>query len=202
MPAPMRRSSAPESTHGRNLIAGIAVLGALLCAPAPRCLAFDVRVDDATFSDGAFRVTFEGVLDAPPARIEAVLLDYSRYRLIDPRVRRAELLAREADGALRVRTLIDACAGIFCRTVQRVERVEHRPGRLFSTVIPAQSDMRRGSARTYWHAEGNGTHVWYVAEFEPDFWVPALIGRGVALRALRESTRRLFRNVEHEANGH
>ena len=144
----MRRSSAPESTHGRNFIAGIAVLGVLLSAPAARCLAFDVRVNDATFSDGTFHVTFEGVLDAPPAGVEAVLRDYTRYQLIDPRVRRAELLAREADGTLRVRTLIDACAGIFCRTVQRVERVEHGPGHLYSTVIPAQSDMRHGSART------------------------------------------------------
>ncbi len=196
----MLQSSVPESTHGRSLIAGIAVVGVVLSAFVPRCLAFELRVDDATFVDGTFRVTFEGVLDAPPAGVEAVLLDYSRYRLIDPRIRRADLLAREADGALRVRTLIDACAGIFCRTVQRVERVEHGPGRLVATVIAAQSDMRRGSARTYWHADGNGTHVWYVAEFEPDFWVPALIGRGIALRALRDSTQRLFRNVEREAN--
>jgi hypothetical protein len=195
----MRRSSAPESKHGRHLVAGIAILGALLSAP--RCLAFDVRIDNASFADGTFRVTFDGVLDAPPAGVEAVLRDYTRYRLIDPRVRRAELLAREADGTLTVRTLIDACAGIFCRTVQRVERVEHGPGHLYATVIPAQSDMRHGSARTYWRADGHGTHVQYVAEFEPDFWVPTLIGRGIALRALRDSTRKLFRNVEREANG-
>jgi hypothetical protein len=162
--------------------------------------AFDVQASDATYVNGMFRVTFVGVLDAPPAGVEAVLRDYTHYRRIDPRIRRAELVSSDADGTLRVRTLIDACAGFFCKTVERVERVEHGPGYLVSTVIPGEGDIRKGVARTEWRATGTGTHVQYVAEFQPDFWVPALIGRGVATRALRDSTLRLFRNVEHEAN--
>jgi hypothetical protein len=196
----MRRSSVPDAARSRAMVAGFALIGiGLLCGAQDAC-AFKVDVSEATYVNGMFHVTFEGVLDAPPAGVEAVLRDYTRYHKIDKRIRRAELVSRNADGTLLVRTLIDACAGFFCKTVERVERVEHGPGLLVSTVIPAQSDMREGAARTFWRAAGAGTHVRYVAEFQPDFWVPALIGRGIALRALRESTLQLFRNVEHEAN--
>lgn len=187
----MRRSSVPESW---------VAFGLGLLAFAGPARAFDVRNNQATYAGGVFKVTFEAVLQAPPAGIEAVLLDYAHYKKIDPRVRSAELVARESATALRVRTTIVACAGFFCRTVERVERFEHGPGQLVATVIPALSDMRRGVAHTRWTREANGTHVYYEAEFQPDFWVPSLIGHGLALRALRESTEQLFRNVEHEAN--
>ncbi|HEX7375210.1 MAG TPA: SRPBCC family protein [Steroidobacteraceae bacterium] len=187
----MRRSSARDSC---------VALGLGLLAVAAPAHAFDVRSNQVTYADGVFHVVFDAVLHAPPAGIEAVLLDYSRYKYIDPRIRRAELVARESATALRVRTTIVACAGFFCRSVERVERIERAPGQLVATVIPALSDMRRGVARTRWTREADGTHVHYEAEFQPDFWVPSLIGHGLALRALRDSTAQLFRNVEHEAN--
>jgi hypothetical protein len=196
----MRRSSVPESTRSRAAVAALAALWLGLFCRVQDARAFEVDASEATYVNGMFHVIFEGVLDAPPAGVEAVLRDYTRYPTIDTRIRRAELVSRNADGTLFVRTLIDACAGFFCRTVKRVERVEHGPGKLSATVIPAQSDMRQGMAHTYWRADGDGTHVRYVAEFQPDFWVPTLIGRSIALRALRESTLQLFRNVEHEAN--
>lgn len=187
----MRRSSAPEACAA--LLLGLAALA----LPAR---AFEVRSSEATYEKGVFRVVFEGVLQAPPAGIEAVLLDYTRYQYIDPRIRRAELVAREDADTLRVRTSIEACAGFFCRTVDRVERFEHSPGLLVATVIPELSDMRHGLARTTWTTAADGTHVHYEAEFQPDFWVPSLIGHGLALRALRDSTLQLFRNVEREAS--
>jgi hypothetical protein len=196
----MRRSSAPDAGRRRRAIAAFTVPFLGLLAAAGPAGAFDVHQNTASFRGGDFRVVFEGVLLAPPAGIEAVLLDYTRYEFIDPRIRSARLVARDVDGSLRVQTIIAACAGFFCKKVDRVERFEHSAGRLVATVIPAQSDMRRGLATTRWHAEGAGTRVYYEAEFQPDFWVPALVGNGLALRALRESTLQFFRNVEHEAN--
>lgn len=186
----MRRSSAPE------LVAWL--LGVTAGAAPAHALVVDVN--QAAFANGVFRVVFDGVLQASPDAIRTVLLDYSRYQLIDPRIRRAELVSRESDSSMRVRTLIDACAGFFCRRVERVERFESGPGRLVATVIPELSDMRRGRALTTWSAGADGTRVHYEAEFQPDFWVPGFIGHGLAIRALRDSTQALFRNVEREAN--
>jgi hypothetical protein len=187
----MRRSSAPERI-------GALALG-LLAVASPAC-AIDVRVERTDFHDGVFHVVFEAVLDAPPHSVEAVLLDYSRYPLLDPRVRRAELVARDSASSMRVRTRIDACAGLFCRTVVRVERVDYGPGQLVATVIPELSDMRLGIARTLLRGVAEGTHLSYESTFEPDFWVPSLIGRTLAIRALRTSTVTFFRNVERAAN--
>jgi len=41
--------------------------------------------------------------------------------------------------------------------------------------------------------------VTYQAEFVPDFWVPSVIGRRYAVRALKNSTLQLFDNVEKRA---
>jgi hypothetical protein len=196
----MRRSSAPEAPRLAGGLRGLAALGLCLALVAGRCAALQLRGADATYADGVFRVTLEAVLDASPSGIESVLTDFRRYRSLDPRIESARLIAREADGSVLVRTRIHACAGIFCRHVDRVERVERRPGQLVATVVPGDSDMRRGVARTVWRPQGKGTLVVYEAEFEPDFWVPKFVGQGLATRALRESTLQMFRNVEREAH--
>ena len=87
-----------------------------------------------------------------------------------------------------MRTRIRFCAAFFCRTIERVENVLHRPGELLATVIPERSELRSGVTRTAWRAEGSGTLVTYEAEFVPDFWVPDIIARRYATRALRDST--------------
>lgn len=187
----MRRSSARSFS--------LAWLPATILAVAPAG-ALEVRTNRATYDNKAFRVVFEGVLQAPAEGIEAVLLDYTRYQHIDPRIRRAELVEQEGPNALRVRTRIEACAGFYCRTVDRVERFEHSPGLLVATVIPDLSDMREGLARTTWTTTPDGTHIRYEAQFQPKFWVPGIVGHTLAVRALGESTLALFRNVEREAN--
>jgi hypothetical protein len=172
----------------------------VLLAAQDAC-ALDVRRAEASFQDGAFHVRFEALLDASPAGVAAVLNDYRNFGRLDPRIHRVEVGGSDPDGTVTMRTSIDACAGFFCRTVQRVERVHSRPGSLDSEVVPDQSDMRQGSARTRWEAEGAGTRVRYEADFQPAFWVPGFIGRHYALGALEQSTRQLFERVEHYARG-
>jgi hypothetical protein len=153
------------------------------------------------FRNGVYRVSFDAVLAAPPSKVAAVLQDYSAYPSLDVRIRSSERLVSEPGGAILVRTRIHACEGIFCRTVTRVERVEPGPDSLVATVIPALSQLRQGLARTTWQAQDGGTRVSYEAEFEPDFWVPELIGRQFARHGLRDSTLELFANVERHARG-
>ncbi len=162
--------------------------------------AIEVLRADATCVSGIFRIQFEALLAAPVVDVAAVLGDYANLGKLDSRIRRVELLGSEPDGALLMRTQIRACAGVFCRTVERVERVEREPAGQVAEVIPERSDMRRGVARTSWHQEGTGTVVHYDAEFEPDFWVPGFIAQRSGVKELRESTLRLFTSVEREAN--
>jgi len=155
---------------------------------------------DAVYEKGVFRIYFEALLAAPVAGVAAVLGDFAHFGRLDSRIRRVELLGPQADGAVRMRTLINACAGVFCRTVERVERVQRMPAGQVAEVIPELSDMRRGIATTHWQREGAGTVVRYEAEFEPDFWVPGIIAQRYGIREMRESTLRMFKNVERVAN--
>jgi hypothetical protein len=165
-------------------------------------VAFNLHSVDATYTDGVFRVSFEAVLDAPRQSIEAVLSDYTLYRRLDPRIKSAQSLGRQPDGTQLVRTRIDACAALFCRSVDRVERFAQQPGLLVATVVPERSDMRHGVASTRLKSLGSATVVIYHADFEPGFWVPGFIGRRYAVRALREATLKMFTNVEREARAH
>jgi hypothetical protein len=155
---------------------------------------------DAAYDKGVFRIHFEALLAAPVTDVAAVLGDYANFGKLDSRIRRAELLGSQPDGAVLLRTLIHACAGVFCRTVERVERVERVPAGQVAEVIPERSDIRRGIARTGWRQEGADTVVRYEAEFEPDFWVPGFIAQRSGVKELRESTLRMFKSVEREAN--
>jgi len=157
--------------------------------------------DDAEYSNGVFHVRFEAVLDAPVSGIAAVLTDFARFAELDPRIHSAEVLGRYANGDVLMRTMIDACAGPFCRSVERVERVDSTPGTLIATVVPERSDLRHGVARTYWEEAGTCTRLRYEADFEPAFWVPDFVGTHLAAAALRDSTLRMFETVERLAHG-
>ena len=117
-----------------------------------------------------------------------MLTDYAAYRLLDPRIRASTVLPSDDQGSELVRTVVRACAGLFCRNVERVERVERREGELLATVIPERSELKSGLTRTTWQAADEATSVTYQAEFVPDFWVPSVIGRRYAVRALKNST--------------
>lgn len=179
------------------------VLVGVLCAGliSPAAIALEVLRADAAYDHKVFRIHFEALLAAPVAGVAAVLGDYAGYGQLDARIRRVELLGFQPDGAMLMRTRIYVCAGIFCRTLERVERVRRSPGRLVAEVIPERSNIRRGVAQTSWRQEGAGTIVRYEADFEPDFWVPGFIAQGSGVKELRESTLRMFEGVEREANG-
>jgi hypothetical protein len=175
--------------------------GFLLAIAAPAALAIEIERLSAEVAAGVYRVEFEARLGASPADVARVLTDYAAYATLDPQIRRSEVEAKAPGGDTRIRTRILACAGLFCRYVDRVETVHVDPGVLEAVVLPALSDLRHGRARTEWRAEGTGTRVKYLAEFEPRFWVPALVERRYAPRMLEESVLTVFTNVERRARG-
>ncbi|HSD53485.1 MAG TPA: SRPBCC family protein [Burkholderiales bacterium] len=178
----------------RRLVAALAI--ALLPTGAQ---ALSVQSLDASLREGVYRVELVARVDAPVEDVAAVLTDYAAYPQLDPRIRSSSVLLSEEAGVELVRTVVRACAGFFCRNVERVERVERRNGELLATVIPERSELREGRMRTTWQAAEAATDVTYQVEFVPAFWVPAVIGRLYAERVLRASTLQLFDNVEKRA---
>lgn len=170
----------------------------LLAIRSGTVMALDVETAQARFHADEFIVEFVALLDAPVASVEQVLHDYDSYPVLDARILEARKL-EDADDAVILMTKLRACAGIFCRTVRRVEEVTEGPHELLARVDPARSDLLRGETSTRFEAVGDRTRVLYQTRFVPGFWVPAFLGRQLMLSTLREATIDLFANVESRA---
>jgi hypothetical protein len=180
-------------------VARLAIAVALAFSVA-QAQAFSVESIEARYAEGSYRVVLEAVLDAPADRVQTVLTDFAAYAALDPRIRGSEVVATPAPDTILLRTRVHACAGWFCRDVDRVERVSVADGSLTAVVVPERSDFTRGETRTRWAPAGGRTRIRYEAEFALDFWIPALVAR-LAVQSLRQSTLELFGNVEDRARG-
>jgi hypothetical protein len=159
----------------------------------------DIEQLQAHFHDREYQLTMTATLNAPLPQIEKVLRDYDAYPQLDARILAARVLNRSTSSQLELFTRINVCFGFICRKVERVEHVDEHPGELLATVIAERSDAERGSTHIQLAALGLRTRVIYNSEIVPKFWVPALVGRPLMLRNLREATVSLFEHIEKRA---
>jgi hypothetical protein len=139
-------------------------------------------------------------VQAPAPSVRAVLVDYAHIDRLNPDITESRLLPAPAPGVARVRTVIEACAMFFCRSLTRVEDVRpHGETGLRSDMVPAQSDFEAGTSYWLFEPEAGGTLLSYQATLEPKFWVPPVIGPALVTRSLRKELLILFENLETEA---
>jgi hypothetical protein len=142
--------------------------------------------DVAMDHDGTrYRLTSSTYVDAPREAVFRVLTDYEKFDRISSVYTESRYLPPDTDGTTLVYTRLEGCVLFFCKSVERVERMEtEEPGFIRTTADPARSDFRY--ARSEWHLEPErfGTNVIYEMELEPDFWVPPLIGPWIIKRRL------------------
>ncbi len=161
--------------------------------------ALQVETLQTRFHEQAYQLTMTATLSAPVDRVEAVLRDYASYPQLDARILTSQVVSRSGPHQLELLTRINVCFAFLCRKVERVEKVEEKPGELLATVIAARSDAQRGRTHTQLLQRNGHTQVIYVTEIVPKFWVPALVGRSLMLRSLREATISLFTHIERRA---
>lgn len=179
----------------QELMVGVVVL---LLAPAAH--AIEVERLDVSYQKDRYVVVFTAQLDAPADAVGAVLKDYGQYPKLDPRITESRVLSRERISSVRLFTRMRGCLGtLMCRSMQRVEEIEEQPEELLATAVLAESDVRLGVTRSQWTANHGGTAITYRMEIMPKFWIPALFGRRLMIKTLREGTLSLFTNVEGAA---
>jgi hypothetical protein len=171
----------------------------MLSASCSDVFALEVAQADARYQDKEFRVDLDLVLDASAERVQAVLRDYDNYPRLDGSILEAKVLSRGDAASLTLYTKLRACAGLFCRTVKRVERVQEGNFELLAEVVPEQSEVISGRTHTVLQTLDGRTRVRYRTSVAPKFWVPTFIGRPLMLRTLREASLDLFRHVETQA---
>lgn len=153
---------------------------------------------DVSHGEGRYRLTLEAYLDAPRADVFSVITDYDNIHRLHRRVRESRVTRRVDPRTVEVYTRLRGCvAALFCKTLQRVERiVESPPDQLVAQVVPAQSDFRSGRVLWRLRADGERTILRYENSMEPDFWVPGLLGDDLLAHSLLRTARDMIERVE------
>jgi hypothetical protein len=142
---------------------------------------------DISESEGRYQLVADSWLDAPPAAISAVLLNFKddAYLQISEIYKESGVLDPDVDGTPLVYTRVEGCVMLFCRSMSRVERLEVvSPTFIRSTAVPERSDFLYAISEWTLAAEGEGTRIHYRMALEPDFWLPPFVGPALLRRIL------------------
>ncbi|MEJ2603919.1 MAG: SRPBCC family protein [Gammaproteobacteria bacterium] len=142
------------------------------------------------------------LLAAPRREVFRVLSDYDHFERISSIFEDVRFIEPASDGTPRAYTRVKGCVLFFCKTIERIERLEFSPpDRIVAEVEPEHSDFRFG--RTEWRFEpmDSGTEVRYRVEMVPGFWVPPLIGPYIMKRSFRKDAVEALDRIEALAQG-
>lgn len=159
----------------------------LACAAlSPAAGAAELHSLVVTHEQGRYVLDTDTTLQAAPAAVFEVLLDYEHYDRISSVYKKSRYLEPEPDGTPRVYTLTQGCILFVCREIEKVERllVSREQWRIVAEVVPEQSNLEYSVTQWQLAPEGEGTRLRYRMELVPRFWIPPLIGPPIIRWAL------------------
>lgn len=154
------------------------------------------------YRQGHYLLNLEMRIEAPPQKAYAVITRFNDLPRLNNSIKLSRLLASQGQQHT-VLIESEACIWFFCRRITQVQRVtEMGDGYLQSITDPAQSDMVSG--RVLWHVradprQAEHTLMTYRADFEPDFFVPPLIGPWLLKKRLLTEGRKTINGIEWQA---
>jgi hypothetical protein len=163
--------------------------------------ASEVTQAEITFVGNAYHYQFSVEIQAPIEAVREVVTDYDNLKRINNDVIQSEVLERYDAHRIKRRLWLNHCVFVFCFDLYFVEDIEHfEDGTITTTVIPAESNFRRGHST--WRIESVSeavTRISVDAEQEPDFWIPPVIGPIIFRRAFTKEVRETAVKIEREA---
>ncbi len=153
-------------------------------------------------NSGAYKIKVVAVIDAPASNVLHVLTDYSHIYRLNPSIIESEVLKKDDNGLVRVRTLVKGCAAYFCEELNRVEKVQILPlGEIYAEIVPEHSQFKSG--QTHWRVKalGERSEVSYTSNMEPDIYIPPVVGKFLVKKAIRQEVKISFANLEKLARG-
>jgi len=157
---------------------------------------------DVSRDHDRYHVAADTHLDAPPAAISKVLLDFDddRYAQISEIYKESGYLPPDTDGTPLVYTRVEGCLLFYCRSMRRVERLEVvTPNFIRSTALPERSDFKYSSSEWTLEPENGGTRISYRMDMEPNFWLPPFVGPWFLKRTLLRGAPTAIEKIEYLA---
>jgi len=169
---------------------------ALLAAPL-LSRAGGVLDSSVSYDAGVYSLSIEARIDAPAAMVYRLITDYDHLQDINPAIRESRILRADSPEKYRIRVVTRVCVLFYCRDVTQSQDMVQSPGYLIeATVLPQDSDFRRGRAQWRLIAEGDSTLMQFRAELVPDFFMPPLIGPWLIRREMANQITEIVMIIE------
>lgn len=172
-------------------------LGLLLMTQvgAAELLAFEFERNAQRYS-----VSSVAYIDVPPEGVYAVLTDYAQLSRISNLVVESKDLGIDEDGHQLVYTINKGCLAMFCRSLEKVERLRAVPFELIVTdAVAERSDVAFSHSEWRLLKEGRGTRLVYQMSTDISFWVPPVIGNYMLSRWLKKGAANAVQRIEYFA---
>ena len=160
-------------------------------------------LDSSVTHDGAvYRLSITARVDAPLTVVYQSITDFTNLAAINPSIEESQVLESQGADRLRVRSVIRVCILVFCKRVVQVQDVTLVDSRtVVATIVPGAGDFRAGLARWELTAVGTATDLHFTEAFEPDFWVPPVIGPWLIEKKLVREVADTAMYIEARAGG-
>lgn len=160
-------------------------------------------LDSSVTHDGiVYRLSISARMDAPLAVVYRSITDFSNLSAINPAIEESQVLESQGTRRSRVRSVIKVCILVFCKRVEQVQDVTLVDGRtVVARMVPGAGDFRAGLARWELTAAGDATELHFTEAFEPDFWVPPVIGPWLIERKLVREVAETAMYIEKQTGG-
>jgi hypothetical protein len=164
-------------------------------------LAGEVLDSSVTRDDAVYSLSITARVDAPSALVYRSITDFTNLTAINPSIVESRVLESRGDRQ-RVRSVIRVCILVFCKRVVQVQDITlPGPRTVEASMVPGVGDFRAGSARWELTAVGTATELFFTETFEPDFWVPPVIGTWLIERELVREVAETALYIEAIASG-
>ncbi len=178
----------------KNLLLSIAIC---FLASWQNAVAIEVLEVTVDVNDGRYHVFGQSRVEATPEFIYATLIDYDNFHKLAGGIATTKFLPPDESGELLAYTRFESCVLVFCKTIEKVERIDGHP----SSAIHVKAIAERSDFvfnESHWLIEGDGetTLLTFKAEFEPDFWIPPLIGPWAVRRKLVRTAELIGMRIE------
>lgn len=173
----------------------------LLLLP-PAAHAGKILYSSVSHEGALYNLSVTARIDAPLDTVYRSITDFDNLAAINPAIEESRLLATPTADTRHVRSVVRVCILVFCKRVEQLQEVTLLDDYAIEAVIlPQGGDFRHGVAHWQLTASGVSTVMLFSSTFEPDFWVPPVIGPWLIKRKLVREVAATARYIEVSAHG-